>query len=418
MEKPTVKLDFPKRFFWGASTAAHQVEGGTHNQWSIWELENAVTRAQQAKYELKDLPAWEDIQALATNPHNYISKKAADHFNRYEEDFDILTNLNMNAFRFSIEWSRIEPQEGVWDAAALEHYRLYLHALKRRHIEPFVTLWHWTVPEWFAEKGGFEKRGNVNYFVRFAEKVLQELGGEFRYVITLNEPSVYVLKSYVERDWPPAMESKRAAAKVYLHLIKAHKKVYKSAKRINRKFKVGLSENCAHIYAGDSALLSRVSTKFAIWGNDFFLRRVKRKADFIGLNYYFTNRFYGNRIHNQTERVSDMGWDMQPQNIQFVLERLHRKFRLPIIVTENGVADMHDEWRRWWLMETIVAMQKALQKGVTLEGYLHWSLLDNFEWADGFWPRFGLVQVNYRTQERTVRESAEWFGRTIKKLRT
>jgi len=416
MKEPTPKLVFPKKFFWGASTSAHQVEGNNHNQWSIWELENAVTRAQQARYELKYLPAWEDIKEQATKPDNYISGKATDHYNRYEEDFDTLEQLHMNAFRFSIEWSRIEPEEGSWDPLALEHYRLYLHSLQRRHIEPFVTLWHWTLPEWFVAKGGFEKRSNVKYFVRFVEKVLSELGAYFRYVIPLNEPAIYTSKSYLEHDWPPALENKPKALKVYLNLLHAHKKVYKASTKVNRKFKIGIAENFAHIYAGDNAQLSKVSASLMARGNDFFVARIKRQLDFIGVNYYFSNRFYGNRIHNEDQRLSDLGWDMQPRDIEHALRRVHKKFHLPIIITENGLADHADEWRRWWLMETILAMQKAMDKGVKLEGYLHWSLLDNFEWAYGRWPRFGLVEVNFKTGERTIRDSALWFGKIIKKL--
>lgn len=415
----TPKLNFPKKFFWGASTAAHQVEGGNHNQWSIWELENAATLAQQAKYEFEHLPNWEDIKDEAIKPKNYISGKAADHYQLYEDDFDLLCEMHMNAFRFSIEWSRIEPKEGEWNDLEIEHYRLYLHALKRRGIEPFVTLWHWTVPEWFDSIGGFEKRSNVKYFVRFAQKVLEELGADFRYVITINEPEVFVDNGYRQGNWPPVHESKRETLKVYYNLAVAHKRVYKMAKQVNRKFVVGLAKNVGHNYAGDDALLSRISTKIAIYGADyFFLNRVKRQLDFIGLNYYFSNRFYGNRIHNEDIRRNDMGWDMQPQNIEFVLRRLYEKYKLPIIITENGVADMHDQYRKWWLMETIVAMQRAMEKGVKLEGYLHWSLLDNFEWDKGFWPRFGLVDVDYATQARTLRPSAKWFGQIIKKLRS
>lgn len=411
-------FNFPKKFFWGASTSAHQIEGNTHNQWSIWELENAATRAQQAKYELKDLNIWEDIKDEATKPSNYISGTGIDHYNLYEQDFDILTKMNMNAFRFSIEWSRIEPKEGEWNAHAIEHYKLYLHGLKRRNIEPFVTLWHWTVPDWFEAKGGFEKRANIKYFVRFAEKILRELGSEFRYVITLNEPVVYTSKGYLEQDWPPAVSSKTKALRVYCNLILAHKRVYKVARKVNRKFKVGLSENCGHMYAGDSAFVTKLSAKAAIFGNDLFLSRVKSKLDFIGLNYYFSHRFYGYRVHNQNAKLNNLGWDMQPQDIEFVLRRLHKKFKLPIVITENGVADLKDEWRQWWITETIVAMQKAMHKGVKLEGYLHWSLLDNFEWAYGFWPRFGLIKVDRKTLARTARPSAVWFSRTIKKLQS
>jgi beta-glucosidase len=418
MDQKPSPLSFPKKFYWGASSSAHQVEGDTHNQWSIWEEENAATQAQKAKYSLTWLPDWEDIKTAAEHPANYISGKAANHYRLYEEDFDILTKLNMNAFRFSIEWSRIEPKEGEWDPLAIEHYRLYLHALKRRHIEPFVTLWHWTMPEWFVKKGGFEKRTNIKYFVRFASKMLDELGGDFRYVITLNEPEVYMGLSYAEGEWPPQKENKLLAFRVYMNLASAHKQVYKAAKNINRKFVVGAALNIPRVYAGDDALVSRLSAGVTRWVKcDFFMNRIENQLDFIGLNYYFSNRFYGNRVHNPDINRSDLGWDMEPQDIEFVLDRLHERYEKPIIVTENGLADREDQYRKWWIGETIAAMHRAMQKGVKLEGYLHWSLTDNFEWAYGFWPRFGLVAVDYKTQERTIRPSALWFGKVIKKMR-
>lgn len=418
MTQKPLPLNFPKRFFWGASTSAHQVEGGNHNQWTVWELQNAKALAQQAKYQLGHLPKWDDISDEASDPSNYVSGAATDHYNRYERDFAYVKGMNMNAFRFSIEWSRVEPTEGAWNVEAIQHYREYLSALKAKGIEPFVTLWHWTLPVWFVEKGGFEKRANVQYFVRFAEKVLQELGQDFRYIITINEPDTYMAQGYIEGNWPPNEHHKLTALWVYLNLAKAHRAVYRAAKARSRKFIVGMSKTSAHQYAGDDAWLSKLSARVATWGADyFFLNRVKRKLDFIGVNYYFTNRFLGYKVHNPDERVNDLGWDMQPQNVEFVLERLWKKYKLPIIITENGVADRDDEYRKWWIMQTLLAMHRALLKGVKLEGYLHWSLLDNFEWASGFWPRFGLLAVNYKTKERTPRESAKWFAKIIKQIR-
>ena len=173
-----------------------------------------------------------------------------------------------------------------------------------------------------------------------------------------------------------------------------------------------------HQYPGDDAFTSKLAAKVSTWGADnFFLNRVKRKLDFIGVNYYFTNRFLGYKVHNENEKQSDLGWDMQPQNIEFVLERLWEKYKLPIIVTENGVADRDDEHRKWWISQTLLAMHKALQKGVKLEGYLHWSLLDNFEWSSGFWPRFGLLAVDRQTKKRSPRESAKWFAKLLKQIR-
>jgi len=167
---------FPKRFLWGAATAAHQVEGGNHNQWSVWELENAKSKAAQAEYIYDHYDSWSRVATQAKKPSNYVSGKVGDHYNRYEEDFDLLESMHMNAYRFSVEWSRIEPQEGLWNAEAVMHYKDQIASLKKRGIEPMVTLFHFTLPVWFADKGGFAKRSNVKYFTRFATKIITELG--------------------------------------------------------------------------------------------------------------------------------------------------------------------------------------------------------------------------------------------------
>lgn len=413
------KYTFPARFLWGASTSAHQVEGGNHNQWSVSELENAKSRALQAAYKLNELPAWDEIKAEATKPSNYVSGRASDHYRRYEEDFDIVAKLNMNAFRFSIEWSRIEPEEGRWDLHEIEHYREVLRALRRRKIEPVVTLFHWTMPVWFAEKGGFEKRANIDYFVRFAEKVLDELGESIRLVCTFNEPEVYVAQGWLSGEWPPHKKSETLRAFwTYWNIARSHNRVAAMAHRRSRRFKCGVSKNCADHYAGDSKLTSKLMVMMMQYVEDYwFLNRIRRRMDWLGLNYYFANRYLNGKQSNPNERLSDLGWDMQPDNVQFVLQRLYRRYKKPIILTESGVADRGDRYRRWWIAHTIDAMHKAMQGGVRVEGYLHWSLLDNFEWAYGKWPRFGLVEVDYRTGERTVRPSAIWFGKVIQSLR-
>lgn len=415
--KPILK--FPSNFLWGASSSAHQVEGGNHNQWTVWELENAKALASMSKRQAKWLPTWDEIENQATNPHNYVSGEATDHYKRYKEDFLLIKKLNMNAWRFSIEWSRIEPEEGVWNAEAIEHYRTYLQTLQKIGVEPVVTFWHWTVPVWFEEKGGWLRTKNIAYFVRFAEKLLEELGKEFRYIITLNEPEVYVAKSFLTADWPPQVRSKLKSFRVLKNLIKAHKRVYKLAKKTGRKYRLSIAKNAAFHYPGDDSLLSRVTAGFMRYIQDnYILNRVNKTTDFIGLNYYFSNRYYGNRVHNPNEKVSDLGWDMQPANIQYVLEDLADRYEKPIIITENGLADANDEYRKWWLSQTLMAMHRALLNGVKLEGYLHWSLTDNFEWSSGFWPRFGLAKVDYATKKRTLRPSAIWFAGVIKKLRT
>ena len=196
-------MSYPKGFLWGASTASHQVEGGTHNQWSEWEQTQAQQLAAGAQKRLGWLPNWESIASQATDPQNYLSGNGVEHFARYEQDFDLLRDLNMNAYRLGIEWSRLEPTPGTWDDAAIEHYRQVLQALKRRGITPVLTLWHWTMPVWFTQKGGFEKRANLAHFDRYVHKVLTTFGNDVHYVITLNEPTVYAGLSYQSGEWPP-----------------------------------------------------------------------------------------------------------------------------------------------------------------------------------------------------------------------
>jgi beta-glucosidase len=413
-----LSLRFPKKFLWGAATSAHQVEGRTHNQWSVWELENAKTLAAQSDYQLGDLESWDRIKDEAKDPNNYVSDGSTNHYLVYKQDFDLLQKMNMNAFRFSVEWSRIEPQEGAWSVEAVQHYKDYVSELKKRGIEPVVTLFHFTLPTWFVALGGFEKRSNSKYFVRFAEKIVRELGSDVRLIITVNEPDIYASESYRAGNWPPNTTSRIKRWRVLNNLAYTHNKTTAAIHAINRRYRVSIAKNSSYVYAGDNAVLSR---KYAgllqYFKDDYFLKKVVKNCDFLGVNYYCSDRVYGYRIHNPDQRVSDMGWDLSPGDIQHAVERLHEKYHLPILITENGLADHEDTNRQWWITQTLIAMHKAMDNGVVLEGYLHWSLLDNFEWDKGRWPRFGLVEVDYTTLERTLRPSALWFGKIIKHMR-
>ncbi len=415
---PKPKHPFPKRFLWGAATAAHQVEGGNHNQWSVWELENAKAKAAQAQYIYDHYDSWDRIAKHAKDPSNYVSGKASDHYERYDEDYELLERMHMNAYRFSIEWSRIEPSEGAWDAEAISHYKDQLASLKKRHIEPMVTLFHFTLPVWFAQIGGFEKRSNVKYFTRFVEKIMSEIGSNIRLIITINEPEVYVMQSYITQEWPPAISNKAKAFLVLNNLAYAHKQATKAIHKLSRKYKVSIAKNTGYFYAGDDAVVSRVSAAFSQYiADDYFLKKIIKYCDFIGVNYYMSFRLHGYRIHNPEKKMSDLQWDMSPADIEYALERLYKKYKKPIIVTENGLADERDEDRKWWITQTILGLQKAMDNGVDIQGYFHWSLIDNFEWAYGKWPRFGLAEVDYVSGKRTLRPSARWFGRVIKNIR-
>jgi len=413
------KKEFSKKFFWGASTASHQVEGGTINQWSVWELANAKELAKTAEERLSELPIWDEIKMQAESPKNYVSGEGVEHYKRYKDDFDIAKALNLNALRFGIEWARLEPKEGEWNDKAVEHYHNYIAELKKRGIEPFMNIWHWTVPTWFDEKGGFSKRANLKYFYNFVQKLANEYGKELNYVITLNEPNVYTSFSFVTREWPPQEHSYLKAVLVYWHLIKAHKKSYKILKKANPKLQIGIASQLANIQAKrPHNFVDQSVTKIMryLW-NWWFLHRIWNQQDFIGFNYYFTDYYKYFHRDNPYVPLSDLGWYMEPEGLYPLLLRAWANYHKPIIVTENGLADKHDQYRQWWIEESIVAMERAISEGVDVQGYFHWSLLDNFEWKYGWWPKFGLVEVDREHgMKRTIRPSARWYADKIQKI--
>lgn len=417
-ENDTDKL-FPKNFFWGASTASHQVEGGTVNQWSVWELAHAKELAQTAHQRLSWLENWRDVKSLAENPENYISGKGVDHYRRYKEDFAIAKSLNLNSFRFGIEWSRIEPEDGQWNSAEIEHYKKYIQEMRKAGLEPMLNIWHWTMPTWFTDMGGFKKRSNIEYFIRFVQKIADELIDDITYVITLNEPNVYTSFGYGTGEWPPNEKNLIGMVRVYFNLVKAHKRSYEVLKTKKKSLQIGVAAQLANIQAKrPHNLIDNISTKTMryVW-NWWFLKRIKNQQDFVGINYYFTDYYKGlGKRDNPKVPLNDLGWYMEPEGLYPLLIRTWVRFKKPIFITENGLADSQDEYRRWWLEETVVAMEKAISEGVDLRGYYHWSLLDNFEWKYGWWPKFGLVNIDRKTMKRTVRPSAKWLSNKIRDL--
>ena len=412
--------NFPKHFFWGGSTAAHQVEGGLHNQWTVWELANAKEYAQTAHRHLTYLANWDDIRAQAEEPNNYISGRGVEHYKRFKKDFEIASSLNLNAFRFTIEWSRLEPEECKWDQKEIEHYKSYIKELRRNKLEPFLSLWHWSLPVWFFEKGGFEKKENLVYFDRFVKKIAEELIDDIEYVITLNEPNVDASYSYLVGLHPPGQKSLFKFIKVYWHLSKVHKSTYNILKSAKPSLQIGISMQLANIQAKrPHNYLDQLTTQWMryFW-NWWFLIRIKHHQDYIGVNYYFSDYYSGiGKRYNPKVPVNDMGWYMEPEGIYPLLLRTWARFKKPIYITENGLADADDQYRRWWIEQTIVAMERAISEGVDLRGYFHWSLLDNFEWQDGWWPKFGLVEVDRENgMKRSLRPSAKWYAKLLAQI--
>lgn len=412
------KLKFPKNFLWGAATSSHQVEGDQHNDWSEWEKKNADRLAAEPPHY--DNPHWEKFAAQASEPKNYISGDACDQYNRYGEDFDILSELHLNAYRFSIEWSRIEPKEGAFDEEAIAHYRDVIAALRSRNIEPFVTLWHWTLPLWLSQKGGTAAGTFPSHFERYAKKIAETLGSEITYWITLNEPDVHTSFSYLLGAWTPERKNIFLAIRTYRNLIRAHNRAAVAIKSVLPDAQVGISKHQVYFEMARPTLVNRLIKFAADWPwNFYFLNRIDRHQDFIGMNSY-QRKIVDNGIDvtgsgadpkkNREMIQTEFGWEYSPESIYGALMELKR-YGKPVYITENGIADSTDELRPRFIRDSLTAIHRAIEDGIDIRGYFYWSLLDNFEWDKGFWPRFGLVHVDYATQKRTIRESARLYGR-------
>jgi len=396
-------LKFPRGFVWGASTASHQVEGNNNNNWSVWEQSDL----RQNNLEKQGLLQKYGIE-------NYVSGTSCSHYNLYKNDFKLAKELNHNATRISIEWSRIEPEEGVFDEKEIRHYKDVIKSIRENGMEPFVTIWHWTIPIWLDKKGGWKSSKISKYFERYTSKLVQTLGPDVNVWITLNEPEIFAGNSYLEGNWPPQEKNLISYLLVINNLISAHKLAYKAIKKSLPKSKIGLAKNNIYFEAYKNKLNNIVIKAFIDWWwNRFILDHTANYLDFIGLNHYFHNKINGWLGKNDNKITSDMGWELYPEGIYHVLLDLKR-YNKPIYITENGLADAKDEKRTWYIHEILVNTHKAIKAGVNVKGYLHWSLMDNFEWDSGYWPQFGLIKVDQKTKSRSIRKSAKYYAEICK----
>ena len=414
-------FQFPEGFLWGASTSAHQVEGqNLHSDWWAWEQAGRVKEP---------------------------SGLACDHYRRYADDIDLAASLGHTAHRFSIEWARIEPSEGQWDDAALRHYVDVVRHLRRRRLEPLVTLHHFTNPQWFLARGGRPNPKSVEWFARYAQRIAQALDGSARYWLTINEPLVYVRMHYIQGLGPPGARDLGQALQVIQHMIHGHAAAYHAlhaARPIGGAMpRVGFAHYipefwpCRRWSLRDrwiAQITDRIFTVAFLQGVTegrvdvpgmaaWRLPDARSTMDYLGFNYY--NRQFirwapdaggawpGQSCdvghHREVTERNALGWDVNPDAFGRLLVRLGG-FGVPIFVTENGTYMEEDARRERFIVRHIQAMARAMQRGAPVIGYCYWSLLDNFEWADGYGPRFGLVNVDYATQQRTVRGSAKRYA--------
>lgn len=374
-------LKFPNNFLWGTAIAAHQVEGNNvYNDWWDWEQKNS-------KIEKSGI--------------------ACDHYHLFDKDLALAKNyLNNNAIRISIEWSRVFPEKNRANKNEISHYKEVLKSIKRLKLTSVVTLHHFTNPLWFSKLGGWEKENNGKYFQEFVKLCVKEFGEMVDWWLVFNEPNVYVGEGYLKGTWVPQKKNLFLTAKVFINLAKTHKEAYKIIKKSYPETKVGSCVNFTAFKLNN--ILSRMAVNiYQRLAELSFFYLTRNFFDYIGVNYYqaITSEDF------LEEDLTDMGWKIYPKGIYEVVTNVWNRFQKPILITENGIADAKDTKRQKYLTDHLVWLHKAIENGAQVKGYFHWSLIDNFEWAQGRKMRFGLIKTDYKTLKRIPRKSASSYAK-------
>ena len=390
-------LAFPKGFMWGAGLSAHQVEGhNRHNDWWAFEQQGRVARGES-------------------------SGIATDHYNRFDEDFASAERLGLSAVKISVEWSRIEKERGVYDEAEIAHYVRVVKSARAHGLSPYVTLHHFTSPHWLGAYGWWEGTSTPGLFADFVRAVAPALAPWVDTWITINEPMLVASAGYLFGMWPPERKGWGPAWRVARNLVRAHRLAYDVVHELDPVCNVGPAVNVTALkHPGKPTLKDRLLGGWVDWvANYYFIDRVKDRCDFVGIQYYTRATVQqllagaplalptGIRVPPKT----DMGWEIYPKGLYYTVRNTWRRCGKPIIVTENGIADASDTRRERFINEHLVWLHRAIEDGCDVRGYLHWALTDNFEWREGFEPRFGLVEVDYATLERSIRPSAFTYER-------
>jgi beta-glucosidase len=406
-------------FLWGVATSSYQIEGASENDWTQWERQERLKARGERCGE------------------------AAGHRSRWRADFDLLPTLGANAYRLSVERSAVEPEPGFFSDEALRLERDRVDSLARLGVEPVVTLHHYTHPTWFWAQGGWESPESVAGFRRYAAVVADALGPRVRLWVTLNEPIVFLLGGYLGGLIPPGLKSFASAARALEHLLHAHVEAADVLVAKSPGSRIGIAHNMLE-FAPDRrgsaldrrlakhgerlynlALLEAIATGDMDWSFPGQGRARFRVAGFPAANHFVGVNYYS-RVHirfrgvlgavgqflyrdPESRGLTDMGWEIHPQGFDGVL-RQAETVGLPVIVTENGIATRDDRLRRDFLREHALVLAHRRAAGARIDGYFHWSLIDNFEWLEGFRPRFGLFEVDYATFARRRRPSADLFA--------
>ncbi len=409
---------FPRGFLWGTATSSHQVEGSnTNNNWWAWEQESGRI--------IND-----DKSGLACDWWG----------GRWREDFDRAAEAGQNAHRLSIEWSRVQPVPDRWDESALEHYRAMVRGLQERAMTPMITLHHYTDPLWLAEQGGWEDVSVVKSFEKYVRKVVEALKEYVNLWITINEPNLLFTNGYVLGEFPPGKKNLIIAFRVATNIIRAHAAAYHAIHNLQPEARVGI----AALYQGfqpaktwyppdvwAAGLLSRLFNNTiprALSDGIVNMLPLGRKRisqakgtqDFLGINYYTRQQvafnlfkageMFGRRFYHPDAALSDTGYLANEPEGMFEALKWGLQFKVPVIVTENGVDDADDHVRPRYLIQHLHQIWRAVNINYPIKGYFHWTLVDNFEWERGWTHRFGLWELDVNTQARSKRPSADEYA--------
>jgi beta-glucosidase len=430
----------PRGFWLGVATSAYQIEGGATTDWSDWE---------KGRYP--------DGAPHVANRAS--AARAADSWNLWRDDVAACKQLGANMYRLGVEWSRLEPTDGAWDEAAAARYREMFAALRAARVEPMVTLSHFTLPPWIAARGGWDWEGTPAALAAFAGRAGAAFGDLVDWWITLNEPNVYVAKGYLAGQWPPGAKDPARAVRALAAFERAHGLMAQALRAADRNdadgdghaTRIGIAHNVRVFDPRSWNPVDHVAARVADdFYNQQFLDAVTRgrvhaslprvleidepfpalagSFDFLGLNYYTreltVGHLFGDRRYEPTTAPdrpkSDLGWEIYAEGLYRVLKR-YATSGWPLFVTENGVADARGDRRPDFLRAHLYALDRARSEGVNVIGYLHWSLIDNFEWSHGYEGRFGLFTIDFAddpTLTRRPTPAVETFREAARALGT
>jgi beta-glucosidase len=379
-------LEFPDGFIWGVAGSAHQIEGGnTNNDW--WDFEHAP-----------------DSRCAES------SGDACDSYHRWDEDLNLVEGMALGAYRFSLEWSRIEPAEGEFSMAALDHYRRICAGCHELGIVPVVTFHHFTIPSWIAARGGFEASDAPDRFGRFVERTGSHLGDLIGWACTINEPNVIGAMGYTVGDYPPGVKDDLGRhLAVNKSMVRAHRLAVEALRSGPGSFPVGLTLSMAEIVADEGGELTRDMAEDIL--ENTFLNGAAGD-DFVGVQAYTRMHFgpTGPGPDDPSVRQTQMGTEFWPQAVEHCVRRTAKFTGLPVLVTESGIATDDDAERIEYIDAVLRGVHNCISDGVDVRGFFVWSLLDNFEWNMGYGPKFGLHAVDRTTFRRQAKPSATWYG--------